>query len=48
MTRGGWLVGMAAALAGLAGTAAVTPNAFTEGSDSDRIEAAVAQAVQTG
>jgi len=48
MTRGGWLIGMCAALAGLAGAAAVTPNAFTEGSDSDRIEAAVAQAVQTG
>jgi len=31
-----------------AGRAAVTPNAFTDGSDSDRIEAAIAKAAETG
>lgn len=30
------------------GFAAVTPNDFAEGSDSDRIEAAITQAVKTG
>lgn len=30
------------------GLAAVTPNQFTDGSDSDRIEAAIAKAVETG
>lgn len=33
---------------GLVCAAAVTPNQFSEGSDSDRIEAAIAKAIETG
>lgn len=40
------LIGMV--MCGCAAFASVTPNAFTEGSDSDRIEAAIAQAIATG
>ncbi|HPS06102.1 MAG TPA: hypothetical protein PLG22_01125 [Kiritimatiellia bacterium] len=44
--------GLAALVAGLwaggMGLAAITPNDFREGTDSDRIEAAVAKAVETG
>jgi polygalacturonase len=42
------IAGLCVALAAAAGKAAVSPNQFQEGSDSDRIEAAVARAVETG
>ncbi len=48
MKRNGWMIGICVALAGCAGMAAVSPNVFTDGTDSDRIEAAIAKAVETG
>ena len=47
MRRGG-LVYIGVALWGVVGAAAVLPNQFSDGSDSDRIEAAIAKAVETG
>jgi len=41
-------LGACMALAGMICGAAVSPNAFTAGTDSDRIEAAIAKAVETG
>jgi hypothetical protein len=42
------IAGLCVALAAVAGKAAVSPNQFPDGSDSDRIEAAIARAVETG
>lgn len=47
MRRGGWICACAVLSGGL-GVAAVTPNQFQNGTDSDRIDAAIAKAVATG
>jgi hypothetical protein len=43
-----WLSGFGLAVAGSVCLAAVTPNAFLDGTDSDMIEKAIAKAVETG